>query len=278
MANKYYAVHSGKVPGIYETWSECSAQVSGIKGAIYKGFSSKNDAENFVLNGNSGNIQSSNKPKKKKYYAVINGDGKGVYDSWDTVQNILKNTNSTQQRSFKLKEDAERAVELERFDVVDIKVKEKMQDADINIFTDGGSDMNPGVSGFGCVIINDNEIEDYYQGFEKSTNNRMEMMGILYAFNYIIDNDIKGKTIQLFSDSKLTLTGIKNERNKNSEGKNLDLWESLYQARKVVESQNVLMLAHVNSHIGIEYNERVDKLVHKAKNSNNKKIDYGYLS
>ena len=45
---KYYAVKVGKVPGIYTTWPECQAQVSGYSGAIYKGFGSREDAEDFI--------------------------------------------------------------------------------------------------------------------------------------------------------------------------------------------------------------------------------------
>lgn len=45
---KYYAVKSGRIPGVYETWSECEEQVKGYSGAVYKSFKSKTDAENFI--------------------------------------------------------------------------------------------------------------------------------------------------------------------------------------------------------------------------------------
>ena len=35
---KYYAVKVGKTPGIYLTWADCSAQVTGYKGAKLKVF------------------------------------------------------------------------------------------------------------------------------------------------------------------------------------------------------------------------------------------------
>ena len=35
---KYYAVKVGKTPGIYLTWADCSAQVTGYKGAKFKSF------------------------------------------------------------------------------------------------------------------------------------------------------------------------------------------------------------------------------------------------
>ena len=48
MAKKYYAVAKGKTPGIYLTWNDCKAQVDGFSGAVYKGFATVQEAEEFV--------------------------------------------------------------------------------------------------------------------------------------------------------------------------------------------------------------------------------------
>ena len=47
---KYYAVAKGASdkPKILTTWDECKKEVMGVKGAIYKSFSSKLEAENFI--------------------------------------------------------------------------------------------------------------------------------------------------------------------------------------------------------------------------------------
>lgn len=42
---KFYVVWNGVVPGVYKTWDDCKAQVSGYDGAIYKSFSSFDDAQ-----------------------------------------------------------------------------------------------------------------------------------------------------------------------------------------------------------------------------------------
>lgn len=47
MAKFYYAVKSGKNPGVYETWAECQEQVIGFSGAKYKKFSSYEEANDF---------------------------------------------------------------------------------------------------------------------------------------------------------------------------------------------------------------------------------------
>lgn len=48
MAKKFYAVKTGKTPGIYGTWEECRNQVSGFPGAVYKGFATKEEALSFI--------------------------------------------------------------------------------------------------------------------------------------------------------------------------------------------------------------------------------------
>lgn len=44
-APKFYVVWIGLVPGVYETWDECRQQVEGWKGAVYKGFETRQEAE-----------------------------------------------------------------------------------------------------------------------------------------------------------------------------------------------------------------------------------------
>ncbi len=49
MAKKnFYAVKVGKTPGIYTTWEEAKAQVSGFPGAVYKGFVTADEAKAYM--------------------------------------------------------------------------------------------------------------------------------------------------------------------------------------------------------------------------------------
>lgn len=48
MANKFYAVRKGRETGVYSDWSSCRDQVLGFKGAEYKKFKSKKEAEDFI--------------------------------------------------------------------------------------------------------------------------------------------------------------------------------------------------------------------------------------
>lgn len=95
--NKYYAVAVGRVPGIYESWPDCQAQVNGFPNATFKGFPEKTDAEAFMQsyqNGgaDTGKEEPAEDPFAKEYagrHAFIyvdgsyngktNGYGYGVY-------------------------------------------------------------------------------------------------------------------------------------------------------------------------------------------------------
>ena len=52
MGKKYYAVKVGRIPGIYQTWDEAKEQINGYSGAVYKGFTTLHDAEQFILESN----------------------------------------------------------------------------------------------------------------------------------------------------------------------------------------------------------------------------------
>lgn len=65
MADKYYAVRSGKKPGIYRSWDDCKAQVHGFAGAQYKSFKTPEEAETFMDNGPERVQRSSVKSLKK---------------------------------------------------------------------------------------------------------------------------------------------------------------------------------------------------------------------
>ena len=47
----YYVVWVGKTPGIYDNWEDCEAQVKGTAGAKYKGFASREAAEQALEEG-----------------------------------------------------------------------------------------------------------------------------------------------------------------------------------------------------------------------------------
>lgn len=60
MAGKYYAVKKGLKTGIFRTWEECKANVSGYSGASYKSFKTKAEAEAYLGIGKDSDFQPEN--------------------------------------------------------------------------------------------------------------------------------------------------------------------------------------------------------------------------
>ena len=52
----FYAVKSGRTPGIYVTWKDCEKQVKGFKGAVFKKFDNKELANNFINDDVNNNV------------------------------------------------------------------------------------------------------------------------------------------------------------------------------------------------------------------------------
>ena len=60
---KFYVVWNGLTPGIYHSWDDCQAQIKGVKGAVYKSFDSKEEAERAYASPAYEYIAPSNSPK-----------------------------------------------------------------------------------------------------------------------------------------------------------------------------------------------------------------------
>lgn len=85
---KYYAVKNGRVPGIYNSWTECQKQIHGFKNASYKSFTSRKEAEEFISDkkeipqmehGLIAYVDGSFNAKKKVYgYGAVLIDGQQV--------------------------------------------------------------------------------------------------------------------------------------------------------------------------------------------------------
>jgi len=55
----------------------------------------------------------------------------------------------------------------------------------IEIFTDGASSGNPGPGGYGVILRSGQHYKEIYEGFRKTTNNRMEQAFHSFLFIYI---------------------------------------------------------------------------------------------
>ena len=121
----------------------------------------------------------------------------------------------------------------------------------IEIYTDGAYSSSRNQGGWAFVVVKDNKvIYKEYNGLLNTTNNRMEIMGMLKALEYIKDNNIP-LPIKIYSDSMYVIGTITLNYKRNA---NNDLWNLL----DPLINKDIEYL-HVKGHEGHTFNEECDK-------------------
>ena len=121
----------------------------------------------------------------------------------------------------------------------------------IEIYTDGAYSSSRNQGGWAFIVVKDNEIiYKEYDGLINTTNNRMEIMGVLKALDWINKNSIP-LPIKIYADSMYVIgTLTLNWKMK----KNIDLWQILIP----LVNKDIDYL-HVKGHDGNRFNEECDK-------------------
>jgi ribonuclease HI len=107
---KYYAVRAGKAPGVYMTWKECQEQTTGFKGASYKSFISRQDAEDFAAGREVASSAGAGKGTEEKFYGVAVGHNPGVYKTWSAASEQIKDVKGPKYKKFATRREAEEFV------------------------------------------------------------------------------------------------------------------------------------------------------------------------
>jgi len=136
---------------------------------------------------------------------------------------------------------------------------------DIDIYTDGSCEPNPGPGGWAAIIL-DGKKETILKGFEPdSTNNRMELTAALQA----LKNVDAQRRVRIFTDSQYLKNGVeswmkdwkaRNWKRKGGPLVNVDLWK---QISDEIEHRKIKW-HWVKGHNGNPYNERVDRIAHQT--------------
>lgn len=133
----------------------------------------------------------------------------------------------------------------------------------VTLYTDGACSGNPGLGGYGGILIY-GEIEREYSGAElQTTNNRMEVTAVIEGLKRLK----YPCAVDVYSDSAYTVNAYVNgwiyawKKNgwKKADGKpvqNVDLWETLY---KLTQEHEVTFFK-VAGHADNPLNNRCDKL------------------
>jgi ribonuclease HI len=143
----------------------------------------------------------------------------------------------------------------------------------VEIYTDGAARGNPdGPGGYGVVLQYTDpkgtlHEREFYQGYQKTTNNRMELMAVIVGLEALI----KPCEVHIYSDSSYVVNAFNQhwidnwqkkgwKRGKNEPVKNVDLWKRLLKAMQ----PHKVYFHWVKGHNGHPMNERCDRLATSA--------------
>ena len=138
---------------------------------------------------------------------------------------------------------------------------------EVIIYTDGACTGNPGPGGYGAVLLYGENRKELSEGFAATTNNRMEIMGVIAALE-ALKAPCK---VTLYSDSRYVVDAVekgwakrwqKNNwmRTKTDPALNSDLWERLLGLLDVHDVKFVWVKGHASN----KENERCDVLATTA--------------
>jgi ribonuclease HI len=147
---------------------------------------------------------------------------------------------------------------------------------EVTIYTDGSSRGNPGPGGYGALLMSNGRMKELSAGYRKTTNNRMELMGVIAALSALKKD---GLNITLYTDSQYIVKAVKEgwlnkwlATNFSGGKKNKDLWVKFYDLYK----RHHIKFVWVKGHADNEYNNRCDVLATKAADGRNLLVDEGY--
>lgn len=133
---------------------------------------------------------------------------------------------------------------------------------EVIIYTDGACSGNPGPGGWGAILRYGNIIKEISGGEKETTNNKMELMGVISALSALKEPC----EVTLYTDSQYIVNAINENwlgawikagwKRKGGELKNVPLWQEL---SKLLEVHNVKFV-WVKGHAENRYNNRCDEL------------------
>ncbi len=135
----------------------------------------------------------------------------------------------------------------------------------INIYTDGACSGNPGIGGWGVVILDNGEEIQLYGGNHNTTNNKMELTAAIKALEYFEQS----KDLIIYTDSKYVKDGIESwiinwkqngwKTSTKKPVKNKEMWIAI---DDLIKKHNINW-KWVKGHAGNKYNEKADYLARR---------------
>lgn len=152
---------------------------------------------------------------------------------------------------------------------------------EVTLYADGAASPNPGPGGYGVVLIVNGRRRELTGGFRRTTNNRMEILGVIAGLRSLATPDSR---ITVYSDSQYVVNmfngGYARQWRANrwtrNRGKdpalNPDLWDELL----TLADQHVVRFVWVKGHAANRENTRCDELAVQARQGRDLPPDAGY--
>lgn len=143
----------------------------------------------------------------------------------------------------------------------------------IRIYTDGACSDNPGPGGWSAIVYKENKCKVLSGHEVGTTNNRMELMAVVNALDYILGYDFKVDTdFEVYSDSAYVVNSINNDwvtkwrfngwkTTRNDDIKNKDLWLKYIEYMSFIRKRGIsVTVKKVKGHSGNTFNEYADEV------------------
>jgi ribonuclease HI len=147
----------------------------------------------------------------------------------------------------------------------------------IILYADGAASGNPGPGGFGVVLISGPHRKEIAQGYQLTTNNRMELLAVITGLEALKKENCQ---VTVYTDSRYVADAVEKnwvfgwERKAFKGKKNPDLWKRFLQAYR----KHTVRIHWIKGHAAIPENERCDALAVAASQSNDLLPDEGYIA
>lgn len=146
---------------------------------------------------------------------------------------------------------------------------------DITIFTDGAASGNPGPGGYGVILLSGRHQKKLSGGFNRTTNNRMELLAVITALEQL---KIKNSRVKIYTDSRYVSEAVNQgwlfewEQKGFRKKKNPDLWRRFLDAYRNHQVEIIWIKGHNDNPM----NEECDRLAVEASKRPGLPDDPGY--
>ncbi len=150
----------------------------------------------------------------------------------------------------------------------------------VTIYTDGACSGNPGPGGYGVILIGEQgHRKELSQGYKRTTNNRMELLGVITALESLKVPCI----VKVYTDSQYIVKAIQEgwlnnwvKKNWRKADKQPVMNKDLWQCMLMLLEQHTVTFHWTKGHAGDPLNERCDELAVNAIRESDLLEDVGY--